>query len=555
MSLTKVSYSMISGTPVNVLDFGADPTGVADSTAAFILAVATGKPIYVGPGTYRIDSPIATDAAPVGNFYMEGASEAHVGFNNTGVGQCVINLSGNTQYFACIGYNSTIKNINFQNGVDVIHHTSQGSDGNTTKLIDIFANNFTGTFFKGVTPGNGSHLSWVRPVIVSNNTSSIVFDSVSMGGDGFDNLYITDGWIETSSTMGFKILGGRFSVNATRFIPYTNLGTPFWFQVTGNVHFYITDSDFGGESSRRILLWEYAGGDITFKNCGLFGTTANSYAITISSPPDFITLEDITSSSNPGKILFFDPNMSTTNLAKLAKTKFFLGNIQPGIETNLVNVDSLPGSVVVSQAFINQQPAFVQVSDLVGNGGYPYISTSYTPDFTVVNGITDILGGGTYGSSFTSTAANASGYQYYNTGPGISSLPDGYLTMEAIVSCNADCLVTFIFGSATQTFLVATGTHRICLPTIFNSTTIRQIAIAFIVPNVFTLNISQIAVFKNNYTSRNLEVMGSAAPTNVTFLWEKGNRVLNNNPVVGQPKSWVCTVSGAPGTWVSEGNL
>ena len=38
MALTKVSYSMITGTPVNVLDFGADPTGVADSTAALTAA-------------------------------------------------------------------------------------------------------------------------------------------------------------------------------------------------------------------------------------------------------------------------------------------------------------------------------------------------------------------------------------------------------------------------------------------------------------------------------------------------------------------------------------
>lgn len=35
MSLTKVSYSMINGAPVNVLDFGADPTGVNDSWSAF----------------------------------------------------------------------------------------------------------------------------------------------------------------------------------------------------------------------------------------------------------------------------------------------------------------------------------------------------------------------------------------------------------------------------------------------------------------------------------------------------------------------------------------
>lgn len=46
---------------------------------------------------------------------------------------------------------------------------------------------------------------------------------------------------------------------------------------------------------------------------------------------------------------------------------------------------------------------------------------------------------------------------------------------------------------------------------------------------------------------------GTAAPSSGT--WEQGDRVLNSSPIVGQPKSWVCTVSGTPGTWVSEGNL
>ena len=34
-----------------------------------------------------------------------------------------------------------------------------------------------------------------------------------------------------------------------------------------------------------------------------------------------------------------------------------------------------------------------------------------------------------------------------------------------------------------------------------------------------------------------------------------GARIYNSTPSVGQPKSWVCTVAGTPGTWVSEGNL
>ena len=45
----------------------------------------------------------------------------------------------------------------------------------------------------------------------------------------------------------------------------------------------------------------------------------------------------------------------------------------------------------------------------------------------------------------------------------------------------------------------------------------------------------------------------AAAPT--TGAWIVGERRFNNAPAVGQPKSWVCTVAGTPGTWVSEGNL
>ena len=58
MSLTKASYSMITGAPVNVLDRGADPTGVADSTSAIQSAINTGSPVYFPSGTYKVTSTI-----------------------------------------------------------------------------------------------------------------------------------------------------------------------------------------------------------------------------------------------------------------------------------------------------------------------------------------------------------------------------------------------------------------------------------------------------------------------------------------------------------------
>ena len=58
MSLTKVTYSMIDGAPVNVLDYGVDNTGVASSTAAFNAAIAAQNPAYIPAGTYKTDTAI-----------------------------------------------------------------------------------------------------------------------------------------------------------------------------------------------------------------------------------------------------------------------------------------------------------------------------------------------------------------------------------------------------------------------------------------------------------------------------------------------------------------
>jgi hypothetical protein len=49
------------------------------------------------------------------------------------------------------------------------------------------------------------------------------------------------------------------------------------------------------------------------------------------------------------------------------------------------------------------------------------------------------------------------------------------------------------------------------------------------------------------------EIYGTTAPGTGTHY--QCDRVINAFPASGQPKAWVCTVSGTPGTWVSEGNL
>lgn len=61
MSLTKVTYSLIHGAPVNVLDFGAKGDNTTDDTAAIQTAIDTvfaagGGTVFFPPGTYRVSS-------------------------------------------------------------------------------------------------------------------------------------------------------------------------------------------------------------------------------------------------------------------------------------------------------------------------------------------------------------------------------------------------------------------------------------------------------------------------------------------------------------------
>lgn len=67
MSLTKVSFSMIQGAPLNIVDYGADPTGASDSTAALQAAIVAAQAgygyVYIPIGEFLITDRILVNPA------------------------------------------------------------------------------------------------------------------------------------------------------------------------------------------------------------------------------------------------------------------------------------------------------------------------------------------------------------------------------------------------------------------------------------------------------------------------------------------------------------
>jgi hypothetical protein len=136
MSLTKVSYSMITGAPVNVLDFGANTTpGTTSMSAAFQAAIdslaSTGGTIFIPKGTYYIPTTLTLSNSYI-TFIGEGADYTSKGtilvgtvsgpspmFNLVTPGMEVINFRDLTISSCSIGVkvpaNTYVSNINFSN--------------------------------------------------------------------------------------------------------------------------------------------------------------------------------------------------------------------------------------------------------------------------------------------------------------------------------------------------------------------------------------------------------------------------------------------------------
>lgn len=123
MALTKATYSMIDGASVNVLDYGADPTGTADSTAAIQAAVdyliSIAPTLQVGGSTVEpafTANPNLVVYFPTGKYKIAAANGVEIAPQTGGApAQASITFSADASGAALFGVNTNI-GINFDGG-------------------------------------------------------------------------------------------------------------------------------------------------------------------------------------------------------------------------------------------------------------------------------------------------------------------------------------------------------------------------------------------------------------------------------------------------------
>lgn len=225
MSLTKVTYSMITGSPVNVLDFGATGDGITSDSAAFQAAVdaaiATTGEVFVPAGTYLIDTSISIPF--VGGVKICGTSN-----NSIGTRSSLIQKNIETPVFDVDGINVTMTGLSFTTWAGNITKL----DGTPITCLSVTSNSMTlsGNPWPNVTPVVWSVLS---PQVSTDGTpysnvvqisimGSFYASSVTVNPNGTVTLNGVKGANGTPNSELANIVGDQVSA----FVSLAHVSTP-----------------------------------------------------------------------------------------------------------------------------------------------------------------------------------------------------------------------------------------------------------------------------------------------------------------------------------------
>lgn len=197
MSLTKATYAMITGAPVNVLDQGAVGDGVADDTQAIQRAInlcQNGGTVYFPPGTYKITSEFTLSPAYTGIVFL-----------GAGMGATTItaNYTGNVFNF------TSTNNVALEYGGFVFRNMT--INGNASTINAFYIKNRANILIDFVEVKNCS-----RAVMTADDASSNAVNDLTISNCRF--VTCTNNSVLLRRCHGSRVFGTQMSSNDTSFI-------------------------------------------------------------------------------------------------------------------------------------------------------------------------------------------------------------------------------------------------------------------------------------------------------------------------------------------------
>lgn len=603
MALTKATYSLIAGSPLNVLDFGAVGDGVANDTAAFVSAALAGKQIYVPVGTYLVShsNVVCADGT---EFFGEGTlkdlSKPIVTANNPNFGFIRVTknnkISGLTfvgddnKLFAVVGQSSTARGT-----VENIHVSNI-----TTRKCGIFITEPEQGFTFNRT--GEPYVSWILsgPVTSDMIAKNILVRDCVMYGDTAYNPAAQN--CNSSQAMGVAFLYATDCQSVNNVVSNARFGNwAYGGAVLASDNYSIATN---APLCKNIL---FSGG--TYR--AIYGSFMSKTVNGVIQGTTTIDYEDVTvnfeGSSNctaTGNVVN-DIGNGGGALTALAGCNgvTFVGNtvyISAGTSPNLVNTFSGNQNIVYSDNIFRADGS-VTPKIIIRNRVNALATLCPTPtkniyfkNNTLLNCdilVEDVSEGLVISSNRQSTPTNVNALRMVGC-PDIDLSSNVLkLTANSNLSGQANSPIQSVVVSGDYTSVnvqsnIVTGTTGESGITIFGTQSSTCVAVVsdnranaifldnswvFSVTNQlrgrvqFERNILPAAFDTAHIGASVLKSIGGGALVNpfVTVsnaiptvgTWNLGDVVWKQVPTAGSTPGWVCTVAGTPGTWAAMANL
>jgi len=562
MSLTKATYSMIDGAPVNVLDFGADPTGATDSTtaiqAAINFAIANRKSL---PGM------VTGFSAPEVHF-SEGSIYKVTGNISVGTGiklfgNKAIITSGTYPYpqinplFTNVGPESTIDGFVTFGFTNVVMISTANVDAVLIEIKNCEIQEWSGY---AIFVDNNSASTLLK---INNNKFYARVAGAWVLKNECDVCLFDDNWVQGPCDTFFwntkqLYVRGMFGV------PTASTSNSRWIYNEGT-QLTCRDSRFGGEAGARTIVDQITGPGgtnatkLVVENCEVWST--GFPLIRFNDIPDVFAFTR-NYGFNGAYPFQFNTIPSATKNAFGSRNTWTVGENEyveiGGLRSSSEDVTANNKSVVIenvraalgTETFTSSAVVRNILHTEVGFGNAGSITAGMTTSTS-----TDFFG------ATVQTVNGINGTSQFNTNwtTLLSGLAAGSYTMLVNIAVNsgASVLLTLNAGNNIRTENLTLGKYTLAVPFYFDGTnaTVCGYAVKNICAGTQIAHggLRIVAGTADGYKKWNTECLGTAIPT--SGYWRLGDRVINSAPTVLQPKAWVCTAAGTVGTWVSEGNL
>lgn len=574
---------------VSVKDFGAVGDGVADDTvavhAAMDYAIDNGKSLYFPNGRYRVTGGY-TNSRPISVLTMFGderRDNTTILLDSTSATRFFYDFTGGTtQYLSVYGMSFecaqdvidtdffrftsvSTNNVSFR---DVIFYKvnrpivfKQGSYSDTCEFYNV-AFNDSGTIYSDSNVGSRGNLFTMIDVSMNGvspaNTAKQVMNLQGFRGIQATNLLLQGALPSTGWTVLY--LDNEYSPDWTQ----DNLiqVNGFWHETTGNAPTYVIDQK-GGRS-----LW----------NNPAFNTQ-----VTASGTQNLIRLREkaqmqINNSSFVGNAF---PSDTVNNMFSFADINCHA--VLDRCMVRYVAPKSSENFTFINCSYASDGSAGVEpVASALFGTQQSAVAFRWTGGYLPTDGGALDLGAGT---TATPSVDATYGRKYVLTPSGNTLSAIFYLKTRGVINVGTQYNIvvrckfpTFTGGSfAIEPIeLVSAVSGGSSFDTAYSgqvvtinisrrlASAVSDIGVRFLSSATGVsgnLEVYAVGIYVGNdsprleflQTPNTLTTHATAAP--VAGEWKVGDRVFNSAPAIGQPKSWVCTVAGTPGTWVSEGNL